>query len=219
MTDDPHAAHRLRDADQRGAHAAARLRHLADQGLDQATEAPSAGARRPATGTSTPPPSTATRARSARRWPRAAWPATTSSSPPSARRASRPRARHAAREPRPARHRPRRPVADPLARRRRRRRRSGGSFVEAREQGLARDIGVSNFDADHDRPAHLRDRRDARGQPDRVEPAAVRRDRASRQHRERGVVARGLQRPARRHARAPGRSPGSPSGSAARRPR
>ena len=74
------------------------------------------------------------------------------------------------------------------------------AFVEARESGLAREIGVSNFDAalidEVTDAAGVR----ARGQPDRVEPAAVRRRRGRRapgaRHR-----AGGLQRAAGWHPR------------------
>ena len=50
-----------------------------------------------------------------------------------------------------------------------------GEFVEAREAGLVRDIGVSNFDARAPRRGHQGDRSDTGGEPDRVEPAALRR--------------------------------------------
>ena len=53
------------------------------------------------------------------------------------------------------------------------------AFVEAREAGLAREIGVSNFDAALIDEVTAGDRRGAGGEPDRVEPAALRRRRRS----------------------------------------
>ena len=44
-------------------------------------------------------------------------------------------------------------------------------LIEAQEQGLTRAIGVSNFQPAHLAADHRRDRRDARGQPDRAAPA------------------------------------------------
>ena len=65
------------------------------------------------------------------------------------------------------------------------------AFVEAREAGLAREIGVSNFDAVAPRRGHRGDRRGAGGQPDRVEPAALRRRDAVAEHRARGIALEG----------------------------
>ena len=104
-------------------------------------------------------------------------------------------------EPVPAPHRPGRPVADPLAGRRRperldvegaRRRPAGRPGPRDRgQQLLARD----------DRRARRGHRRQPGGQPDRVEPAALRR-RRPRGAPQAGGAAGGLQRPARRHPRA-----------------
>ena len=93
-------------------------------------------------------------------------------------------------EPRPAADRPRGPLADPLAGRRPANLALWRAFVEARESGLAREIGVSNFDAALHRRGRRGHRRRSGGQPDRVEPAALRR-RVLAAHRARGVVLEG----------------------------
>ena len=76
------------------------------------------------------------------------------------------------------------------------------AFGEAREAGLARDIGVSNFDAARHRRARRGHRRGPGGQPGRVEPPALRRRCARRAPRARHRPG-GLQRAARRHLGAP----------------
>ena len=84
------------------------------------------------------------------------------------------------------------------------------AFVEARDAGLTKEIGVSNFDASLLDEVTRSDRCRAGDQPDQVEPAALRRRRAggapcSRRR------AGGLQRPPRRNPRAPRDRTRSPS--------
>ena len=130
----------------------------------------------------------------------------------------RPRARHAAHQPRPAGHRPRRPVADPLARRQRGRR----GHLAGLRRGPGREAGPRHrreqLLARPGRRAHPADRRDPGGQPGRVEPAAVRPRRRSTAT----ASAASSWRATAPCAAAPSStrsSPASPTGSAARRPR
>ena len=76
------------------------------------------------------------------------------------------------------------------------------AFIELKEQGLIRSIGVSNFQPAHLQPDRRRDRRDAVGQPDRAAPALPAGRPAARarrpRHRDRGVEPAGPGRRARR---------------------
>ena len=47
------------------------------------------------------------------------------------------------------------------------------AFIDLQREGLVRSIGVSNFQADHLRADHRRDRRHPLGEPDRAPPAAA----------------------------------------------